>query len=294
MEKEKTKEHQIPKFFLDRFVDDNGYLWVYDSKRKKEYENKTENEGFINNLYETKWENANPKLGEYILPNSIEDIFSGYEGDFAALLRSLDKKIIPEQNANAIICNTDETVLLRRLIANLYFRNPTIMNYFVNQSMNEPMDDEIKSICELLDKMEWGGGESLVRAAIKKAILTEEIDGGFIDVFIKGIEKLPFMFIYNQHGKFIVSDMPVKIGKDKTISTDNKTAIFLPLSKTYAVLFGAYEKVKRNRLVILEDDLVEEFVDKYVMACLHDKCKIYFSNRDDRERFIEKSKTTFR
>lgn len=88
--------------------------------------------------------------------------------------------------------------------------------------------------------------------------------------------------------------MPVKIGEDKTISTDNKTAIFLPLSKTYAVLFGAYEKVKRNRLVILEDDLVEEFVDKYVMACLHDKCKIYFSNRDDRDRFIEKSKTTFR
>ena len=282
MSKDTIREHYVSVFFLDRFADRDGHLWVYDSKRDNDYRNISDNESVIHDIYETKWANPTDKSGEYILHINIENMLRDYEFIFAPFLRRLDQRIIPDQNNNAIICDKEEKELLRRFVTNLIFRNPKFLMRFVDDNIDNTMDNEdVINICKLLDLYKMGDGKSLVKAAMKKALLSEDEDNGLIKVFTKKIEHIPFMFMYNPKEMFILSDSPVKIGVDNTIISDDKMSIFLPLSKSYAVMFGHYENAQNNRLVYVDDDIVKELVNKYITYSLRDKNKLYFKSETE-------------
>ena len=295
MEGRTVKQHYIPRFFLERFADENGVIYVYDVEHDSEYESNYENVGFVNNLYETKLSNANPKLGDYVLRNDIEIVLAGYDAEFSAFLRDLDKRIISDQNPNALICNKKDKMVLKRFIANLLFRNPETME-MLNSEESLPRvmsNEEVKIICEAMDLMGLSGGKSVFEAASKKSTVTEEFEGGLDGKYIKLIDKVPFMFLYSRSNSFILSDMPVSTGIDPNVLGENKTFVFLPLSSQYAVLFGDYENTVKNKIAYIDDKYTDIMVDGYIKKNYSGLKKLYFNNAEQRSLVVSKIKEAY-
>ena len=138
--------------------------------------------------------------------------------------------------------------------------------------------------------LEIGDGSSVVKRAIKKTVVTEEIDGGFIGKFVDIIGNIPFMFFYNESGGFILSDLPVYIGKDENIKEDNRIGMFFPLSSYFAVLFGKYENMMNNRMVILDDANTAVIVDGYIKQTCSKAERIYCRSELQRREVITRIK----
>ena len=211
-------------------------------------------------LYETEWVNADARLGKYVLANDVENVFSRYETQFAKVVRRVEGKLLSVHGENEPICNDEEMHLLVRFIANLILRNPKTMELYQLSEIADEIrhDEDIMVICELLDRLGFGGGESVVKAAQKKGVLTEEFGDGETFELMKEIEVLPAHFFLAKQGNFITSDFPVSYGRDRTIKDGNQTAIFLPLTKRTAVLYGMYDGLMGNRMTEINNEIVEE------------------------------------
>ena len=149
------KQHYIPRFYLERFTDSSRKLWIYDASRDIVFEKSPEGACVRTDLYETEWIEANEKLGKYVLPNDIEDLYSRYEAEFSAFLRELDHILIRDQLLNASICSAKNRRLMFRFIANLLFRNPKTMEEYKLSEVDTGIlgEDGTNELCEILDKM---------------------------------------------------------------------------------------------------------------------------------------------
>ena len=85
MELKTIKQHYVPQFYLNNFINENQKLNVYDRKKKCFFEASPKEICFENYLHETLWEDANPRLGKYILPNQIEKSLSVQESTYSAI-----------------------------------------------------------------------------------------------------------------------------------------------------------------------------------------------------------------
>ena len=284
------KQHYIPRFYLERFTDSSRKLWIYDASRDIVFEKSPEGACVRTDLYETEWIEANEKLGKYVLPNDIEDLYSRYEAEFSAFLRELDHILIRDQLLNASICSAKNRRLMFRFIANLLFRNPKTMEEYKLSEVDTGIlgEDGTNELCEILDKMGIGGGRSILKAVKKKEVLTEEYDGGEISEFIKSMEKLPFIFLYAMSGNFVLCDPPVTTGYDVNIDGDNRDCIFCPLSPKTVVLFGNYQGFKKNKMYKIEKDIVDRF--NYIYIGKRDKTAkmIICNNEIQRAEIMEK------
>lgn len=258
-----VREHYVPQFYLNKFTDDNGLLHIYNLDQKKFYTQIPKNICFEKNLYETEWENANPKLGRYVLPNSIENEFCKYEGEFAMLLQTIIGVCTSEQNSNALILHAREREVFLRFVVNLLVRNPLNMDLLALSEIPEEVkcSDEMILLRNIMHELGFGGADSIYLAAQKKAILTDEIEGSFPQLCAEHFKKICFTFFYAQSNEFITSDIPVCLGNDYTISDEDKTCLYLALSPRVAVLFGNYNAPKRtkNRMIKIESKYVDFF-----------------------------------
>ena len=185
-----VKEHYVPQFYLRNFADENGLLHMYDFKQNKYFTQIPKNICYENNLYETKWENANPKLGEFVLPNHIEKTFCKYEGEFSKVLTTILHICCSSQNLNALILQGNERNMFFRFIVNMIVRNPENMEALALNKL-EPDDidnDEIKQIRTMLDDMGFGGADSICLAAKKKAMLTDEFENSFTQACLEALK----------------------------------------------------------------------------------------------------------
>lgn len=283
----KVKEHYVPQFYLNKFTDDNGLLHVYDLKQKKLYTQKPKNICFKKNLYETEWQDANPKLGKYVLVNNIENEFCRYESEFAILLQKIITICTSVQNPNALILYGKEKEVLFRFVVNLMIRNPLNMDSLALSEIPEEIKNshEMSLLRDLMCKMGWGGADSIYLAAQKKVMLTDEIEGNFPQVCVEHLKKISFMFFYAQNGGFITSDIPVCLGDDCTIPYDDKTCLYLALSSKVAVLFGNYNvhQSTKNRMVKLKNEYIDFFNSQLIKY--HDDINILIGNS---KKLIEK------
>lgn len=260
---QKVKEHYVPQFYLNKFTDDNGLLHVYDFKQKRFYTQIPKNICFKKNLYETEWQDANPKLGKYVLTNNIENVFCKYEGEFAALLQKIIGICTPVQNPRALILHGKEREVLFRFVVNLMVRNPLNMDSLALSEIPEKIknSDGMSYFRDIMSKMGLGGADSIYLAAQKKVMLTDEIEGSFPQTYAEYLKKICFMFFYAQNSEFITSDIPVCLGDDCTISDEDKTCVYLALSPKIAVLFGNYNmpQIQKNRMIKIETEIVDFF-----------------------------------
>ena len=271
MENRTVKQHYIPQFFIERFTDENGVIYVYDVEHDSEYESSYE------------------KIG-------IDDDLADYDdGEFSQLLRDLDKRIFPEQNPNALICNKKDKMLLKRFIAYLIFRNPETMELLNSE---EPLqrimsNEEVKTICEAMNHMEQSGCKSFVDNTLNNTAASENAENGMDGKYIKLIDKLPFMFLYCRSNSFIMSDMPVSTGIDPKALGANKTFVFLPLSSQYAVLFGDYENMEKNRIAYIDEENTGVMVDGYIKKNYSGLKELYFNNAKQRSLIVSKIKEAY-
>lgn len=261
MKKPTKRQHYVPQFYLKRFVDDKGFLHIYDMSKDRIFKTAPKDFAFEDFLYETEYQKA-PITGEkYVLVNHIENTFAKYEAEFANLLCVLDKVCTPKQNPIALICKSEEKKVLCRFIVNLIFRNPYTMKalelYNIPKEFKE--SEDMSSIRQIIDSLELGDAESIVLAAQLKGVITEEHDNNDVWRFINHINKLNFMFMFAKNKEFVTTTFPANIGIDNSIPYKDKTCVFLALSPKLAVIFGDYPDSKRNRLVLVDDEIVEYF-----------------------------------
>ena len=258
-----VKEHYVPQFYLNKFTDDNGLLHVYDSNQKKFYTQKPKNICFEKNLYETEWQDANPKLGKFVLNNYIENVFCRYESEFSMLLKKIIAICTSTQNPNALILHGKERYLLFRFVVNLMVRNPLNMDSLALSEIPKEIkdSDEMSLLRDIMCKMGLGGADSIFLAAQKKVMLTDEIEGSFPQVYAEYLKEVSFYFFYTPNNGFITSDMPVCLGKDSTISVEDKTCLYIALSPKIAVLFGNYNlpQIRKNRMIKIESEIADSF-----------------------------------
>lgn len=255
-----VKEHYVPQFYLKNFTNEKGLLYVYDLVRKALFTQKPKNICYEKNLYETKWENANPKLGNFVLQNDIEKTFCGYESDYARVLTKILKVCSPYQNPNALILHKNEKDIFFRFVVNLIVRHPHNMDELSLNEIDEN-NDVISRIRSLLDDMGLGGTESLCYAVNKKVMLTYEFENSFPYACLEALRKLDYTFFYAEKGCFITSDSPVCVGDDPIVVDDDKTSIYLALSPKVAVILGNYPHGHsfRNRMLSIDKNKVESF-----------------------------------
>lgn len=277
-----VKEHYVPQFYLRNFVDENGLLHIYDFKQDKFFKQSLRNVCYESNLYETKWENAHPKLGEFVLPNHIEKLFCEYEGEFSKVLTTILHICCPSQNPNALILQGNERNMFFRFIVNMIVRNPENMEALaLNKLEQDDIDnDEVKQIRTMLDDMGFGGADSICLAAKKKAMLTDEFENSFTQACLETLKKLNYTFFYARINSFITSNIPACVGDDPTIIEDDKTCIYLALSPKVAVLFGNYKNSSnfKNRMVCIEEKQVENF--NRILVKHNDNKRFFIGNSD--------------
>ena len=278
-----VKEHYVPQFYLRNFADDNGSLHIYDFQLNKFFTQSPKNICYVNNLYETKWEYANSKLGEFVLPNQIEKRFCEYEGKFCEVLTKVLHVCSPSQKPNALILRGNERNMFFRFIVNMIVRNPENMETLsLNKLGPDDMDSsEVIQIRTMLDDMGFGGADSICLAAKKKAMLTDEFENSFPQACLTALKKLNFTFFYARTNSFITSNIPVCVGEDTTITGDDKICIYLALSPKLAVLFGNYKNLYhcKNRMVCIEGKQVENF--NLLLIRHNDNKRILIGNSDD-------------
>ena len=128
------KQHYVPRFYLERFSDQDGFVHIYDTKQEKLFKQRPDNFGLEKDLYEVKWESSGWK---YMLPNKIERILSEYESQFAPYIKRLDGICRLDQNSNTLICSRGDKEILYKLIANFYLRTPEVMNLMAADEIPE-------------------------------------------------------------------------------------------------------------------------------------------------------------
>lgn len=266
----KKKEHFVPQFYLKNFANTNGFLDIYDCNTSKFKEIQPNNICYENYLYETKWCNANKRLGKFVLENGIENIFMQYEKEFAELLKDISCICNPSQNRKALILKTEEKALLCRFVVNLYLRNPMNMQVMNLDTIPEYVreNEEIKVMSTLFKQMGLGQMDSLYIAAQKHIMLTEELEESFPQELQKSFRKIDFRFYYADEQEFITSDAPVCMGKDQSIQTEHKICLYLALTPKIAVLFGNYKESynAKNRMLLIDAETVDEFNLQFIRS----------------------------
>lgn len=266
----KKKEHFVPQFYLKNFANTNGFLGIYDCNTSKFKEIQPNNICYENYLYETKWCNANKRLGKFVLENSIENAFMQYEKEFAELLKKISRICTPSQNRKALILKAEEKDILCRFVANLYLRNPVNMQAMDLDIIPEDIrkSEEFELISTLFEWMGFGQMDSLYIAAHKNVMLTEELEGSFLQELRKNFRKIDFRFYYANEQEFITSDVPVCIGDEQSIQAEHKTCIYLSLTPKIAVLFGNYKESysAKNRMLLIDAETVDEFNLQFIRS----------------------------
>ncbi len=276
-EKMVKKQHYVPRFYLNFFTDEKERLNVYDFIKSQFIYSKPKDICMEKYLYETEWENADKRLGRYILPNRIENSYRILERDSAEVLRKIIKKSELDNKNISNVCSKKEKQVLFGFIANLFVRNLHTINEIEMNDISDVIDnDDIKPYIQLFEKIGWGGGESFIRAVSKDCYLNPEIENGFYNNVYNNIKDLKYMFYKSEKDIFVTSDFPVMIGTDNTIKTNNKLTIAFPISPRVFLIIGNFPKVKKfsNCMVAVKES------EAFMLSC-H-----YVNSNSQRCRFV--------
>ena len=252
------KQHYLPQFYLDNFTNNKGKLWIYDQLKRNIFTSSPRDIACENYLYETRWENANPDLGDFVLPNQIEKKFAEQEGRYSKLLKRIVSICTNTQNKKALICNREEKEILASFISNIYLRNPWSMRQADLDCVTDGIMDvkEIKDIDKMLQLMEFGGMESLVKCASKMVWLDENFNGSVQQEAKRDLLGVKFCIMIAEKGQFITSSYPVLCGINE-MSVEEDKVIYCPLHPKIALLYSdTLPRKSKNRMVLMSEDAI--------------------------------------
>lgn len=257
----KKKQHYVPQFYLKSFCDESGKLTAFCPKQNEFKKIAPNNICFEKNLYETPASDCNEGLVSYINCNYIENIFGKYEGDFASLQRKI-LAVGTEKNKNALILHSNEKKIFFHFVANMLVRNPVSMEKMGIDSLSDDFK-ETEFYVETTHKLkEMGKSEvdSIILFILKSLCLTNEYSNDGLDLLIEEISKIDYYFLVAKEREFITTDHPVCFESDLFNKTENSNSLYMVLSPHVVVQFGnhSYSKFKRNRMILIPENLVDE------------------------------------
>lgn len=250
---------------MKNFASENGKVWVYDRHGEKIYACSPKDIACEKYLYETRWESANSKLGKFVLPNQIEDKFAEREGEYSRVIHKIIAICSNPQNKGALICNKDEKEILASFVSNMMLRNPWSMKQADLDCVTDGIMDveEIKKIDIILQYLNFGGTESLIKFASKKVWLDEDFDGSMQQESTKYLRELKCSFIRAEGGQFVTSSYPVIHGIDET-TIEEETMTYVPLHPRIALLYGNSLLQKTcNRIGTISEENIDFWNKQY-------------------------------
>lgn len=282
------RQHYLPQFYLDNFTNNNGKLWIYDRLNENIFSSSSRDIACEKYLYETRWENANPDLGDFVLPNQIEKKFAEQEGRYSKLLKRIVSTCTNAQNKKALICNREEKEVMASFVSNTFLRNPWTMRQADLDCVTGGIMDteEIKAFDYILQSMKLDGIESLVKFSGKKIWLDEEFDGGIQQKSKKILQSMNFCFFLSKSSEFVTSNFPVLNGIDET-TEKNEEMTYFPLHPQIAILYGnSIPRIAWNRVIPIAEEDTDSFNKKYINSDNEKNRFIYAKEKKILERLM--------
>lgn len=275
------KQHYLPQFYLKNFVGDKGKIWTYDRSKEKIYACNPRDIACENYLYETRWENANSELGEFVLPNHIEKQFAEQEGKYSKLLKRIVEICTNAENEKALICNREEKEILASFVSNMVLRNPWSMEKADLECVTDGVMDlkEIKAMDTILQYLGYGGTESLVKFSSKRIWLDNDFEGGMQQVLQEELRGTNFCILKANNKQFITSSFPVSFGN----------GTYFPLSPQFALLY--YDEIPyqvKNRMALMPEDEMDFCNNQYIKLSIEQVRFIFAKEKKVLEQLAEK------
>lgn len=254
------RQHYVPQFYLRNYCDGTGALWIYDKQEEKIFHCTPKDICQGKFLYESPWENANPVLEKFILPNTIEREYSQKEGEYAALLKKLIQICEDPENRTALVCNSGEKAILASFVANMLVRNPwSIHQLETDKDVSSlKIDNELYIYNELFEQLGFGEFDSFLKGAIKNVSLRENIEGSIPKKIAENIRNLNFVFVKTTK-EFVTSSFPL-IYLIKDISEEESVLdwLFIPISPQLAVFYSSRKIPFRNHVIEVTEKFANE------------------------------------
>lgn len=256
------QEHFVPECHLNRFVNDDGYLIVWDKQDKKLFPARPNDVCNQHLLYETKWIDAAEKLGEFVNKNGIEKKIGKYESAYdvciGKLLNSINKK-------ESIKLLSSDKRIINEYMALLYLRHPITMIDTMNYYANAENDVEglMEGLDYLFDVWEWGSTRSLVEHSKKVGMFDFSISDGPADSVYTLLNEMHMQLLVSTNCNYILSSYPMLIHGEH----DSIHDIIVPIAKSVALYYTSRVKSKkRNMCTRVNADIVESINSLYMSA----------------------------
>lgn len=248
-------EHFVPVFLLKQFCSNNQMICGYNRIKRDFFNCRPKDICFEKYLYEVSWTEHTDKLGEFILPNDIEKMFSYNENRYAQSIRKIITNCREPNNKNALICSAEAHNTLVDFSVNLFLRNPFIMKQQEFGYVDEVRASVpgLQPIKELLDEMGLGNYQSVLNLADLRVCFDDATKNSLHNQLKDNLYNVSFSFLLSKEAEFLTSEIPftIIIGESGSLRF-----FYIPLSFDCAVVFGEEFRKRRNRVISIQPELV--------------------------------------
>lgn len=247
------RQHYVPQFYLRNFANKENHVWVYDRKKQRIFQSPPRAICQEDDLYEVKWKNVDPCLGKYVLRNRIENMLREKEGIYQNVVHEIISRCNEPQNRYALICDTNQKVILSNFIANLITRNPYLLDDGWKVRSDLPQIQETQRV---FTELGLGSVQSLVKLTEREIMLDDSVDTSDTSALARAIRQLDFAFSVSKSETFVTSSFPVHYGTFQEASVLD--CLFIPLCPQIAVMYlpRTIKMKYRNRIFLLDDSMV--------------------------------------
>lgn len=235
-------QHYVPQFYLKLFSADGKSIYAYDRKNEIHFTPSIESICRKNYLYETKWEDAVPELGNYIQPNIIEHTFSRQEGEWSTLFRRLIERSTKLFNTSDLIerfASQEDLDLLAKFAAIQYLRDPHVFTNILQNDYNpEVIKDipEVKFIAQLLPQIGMGKSKPFMIHSAMKGIFDFSLEGSPAYIHYREFLSMNVTFFYSNQYDFMISSSPIQIFSPQ--EDDSRLLVWFPISPSLLAVYS--------------------------------------------------------
>ena len=246
------REHYVPECYLELFTNSNGYLHVWDKERGKAFYARPKDVCNEHLLYETKWQGASEKLGEYVSKNGIEKELGKSESQYSHIIKRVLANV--QNNGNYVIHNSDKQVI-NQFVSLLYIRHPIVMEDIMNfyNGVENEAQEFTKGINLLFHLWNWGSPASLIEHSKKRGMFNFDIMGSPANFIKTFLDELHLELWVSQGKEFITSSFPILAYEDDS----NENDVILSISSKVALFYtGRIVEDRKKQRRFVDDDLV--------------------------------------